>query len=203
MHALVYQSGTGQLICEQTVLTEGGPGSENAPIGIGNSVFVTSTYGYPYPTLPAGAPPAMPATAPFVGGMTRVDVDNPGCHTVWENKVRSAALPHLSIADSLIYTITRIGPDKTTPLDLFAYAVVDPNSGGLLLRQPKSATILSDPLETPTMVLMDNKIMQATSPGWAALAWVCDSAHSSLPNFMTSRFQYPRMLLIRPASFTL
>lgn len=165
VHALVYQSGTGQLICEQTVLTEGGPGSENAPIGIGNSVFVTSTYGYPYPTVPAGAPPAMPPTAPFVGGMTRVDVDNPGCHTVWENKVRSAALPHLSIADSLIYTITRIGADKTTPLDLFAYAVVDPNSGGLLLRQPKSATILSDPLETPTMVLMDNKIMQGNITG--------------------------------------
>ena len=165
VHALVYQSGTGQLICEQTVLTEGGPGSENAPIGIGNSVFVTSTYGYPYPTVPAGAPPAMPPTAPFVGGMTRVDVDNPGCHTVWENKVRSAVLPHLSIADSLIYTITRIGPDKTTPLDLFAYAVVDPNSGGLLLRQPKSATILSDPLETPTMVLMDNEIMQGNITG--------------------------------------
>ena len=165
VHVLVYQSGTGRLICEQTVLTEGGPGSENAPIGIGNSVFVTSTYGYPYPTVPAGAPPAMPPTAPFVGGMTRVDVDNPGCHTVWENKVRSAALPHLSIADSLIYTITRIGPDKTTPLDLFAYGVVDPNSGGLLLRQPKSATILSDPLETPTMVLMDNKIMQGNITG--------------------------------------
>ncbi|HXA89747.1 MAG TPA: hypothetical protein VNW96_14515 [Mycobacterium sp.] len=165
VHVLVYQSGTGQLMCEQTVLTEGGPGSENAPIGIGNSVFVTSTYGYPYPTVPAGAPPAMPPTAPFVGGMTRVDVDSPGCHTVWENKVRSAALPHLSIADSLIYTITRIGPDKTTPLDLFAYGVVDPNSGGLLLRQPKSATILSDPLETPTMVLMDNKIMQGNITG--------------------------------------
>ncbi len=165
VHALIYQSGTGQLICEQTVLTEGGPGSENAPIGVGNSVFVASTYGYPYPAVPAGAPPAMPPTAPFVGGMTRVDLDNPGCHTVWENKVRSAALPHLSTADSLIYTITRIGPDKTTPLDIFAYAVVDPDTGKLLLQQPKSATILSDPLETPTMVLMDKKIMQGNITG--------------------------------------
>lgn len=165
VHALIYQSGTGQLICEQTVLTEGGPGSENAPIGIGNSMFINSTYGYPYPAVPAGAPPAMPPTAPFVGGMTRVDVDNPGCHTVWENKVRSAALPHLSIADGLIYTITRIGPDKTTPLDIFAYAVVDPNTGKLLLQQPKSATIFSDPIETPTMVLMDNKIMQGNITG--------------------------------------
>ncbi|MDT5349934.1 MAG: hypothetical protein QOH91_3221 [Mycobacterium sp.] len=71
------------------------------------------------------------ATAPFVGGMTRVDVDNPGCHTVWESTVRSAALPHLSIADSLIYTITRIGPDKTTPADIFAFAVIDPAEGNI------------------------------------------------------------------------
>jgi hypothetical protein len=165
VHALIYQSGTGQLACEQPVLTQGGAGSENAPIGIGRSVFVTSTYGYPYPTVPAGAPPAMPSTAPFVGGMTRVDLDSPGCHTVWENKVRSAALPHLSTADSLIYTITRIGADKTTPLDIFAYAVVDPNSGGRIIQQPKSATILSDPIETPTMVLMDNKVMQGNITG--------------------------------------
>ena len=52
VHALVYQSGTGQLICQQKVLTQGGPGSENAPIGIGNSMFVSSTYGYPYPAVP-------------------------------------------------------------------------------------------------------------------------------------------------------
>ena len=165
VHALIYHSGTGQLVCEQPVLTEGGPGSENAPIGIGNSMFISSTYGYPYPAVPAGAPPAIPPTAPFVGGMTRMDVDNPGCHTVWENRVRSAALPHLSIADGLIYTITRIGFENTTPLDIFAYAVVDPNTGKLLLQQPKSATILSDPLQTPTMVLMDHKIMQGNLTG--------------------------------------
>ncbi|OBI85615.1 hypothetical protein A9X00_02875 [Mycobacterium sp. 1245805.9] len=165
VHALVYQSGTGQLVCQQPVLTLGGPGSENAPIGVGNSVFVSSTYGYPYPAVPAGAPPAVPPTAPFVGGMTRVDVDNPGCHTVWENKVRSAALPHLSTADGLLYTITRIGCDQTTPLDAFAYGVVDAASGALLWQQPKSLTILSDPLQTPTMVLMDGKVMQGNLTG--------------------------------------
>ena len=165
VHALIYQSATGQLVCQQPVLTLGGPGSENAPIGIGNSMFVSSTYGYPYPAVPAGAPPAVPTTAPFVGGMTRVDVDNPGCHTVWENKVRSAALPHLSTADGLIYTITRIGCDETTPLDIFAYGVVDAGTGKLLWQQPKSATILSDPIQTPTMVLSHHKIMQGNITG--------------------------------------
>ncbi|WP_231639387.1 hypothetical protein [Mycobacterium sp. Marseille-P9652] len=165
VHALVYQSGTGQLVCQQAVLTRGGPGSENAPIGIGDSVFVTSTYGYPYPAVPPNAGPAVPPTAPFYGGMTRVDLDSAGCHTVWENTVRSAALPHLSIADGLLYTIIRIGFDNTTPLDVFAYAVVDAESGRLLYQQPKSATILTDPIQTPTMVLLHRRIMQGNITG--------------------------------------
>jgi hypothetical protein len=165
VHALIYQSGTGQLLCQQTVLTDGGPGSENGPIGIGNSMFIASTYGYPIPMLPPGAGPAEPPTAPFVGGMTRVDIDNSGCHTVWENQVRSAALPHMSTADGLIYTITRIGPLNTTPLDGFAFAVVDPGTGKLLVQQPKSATILSDPVQTASMVLMNSRLMQGNVTG--------------------------------------
>lgn len=167
VHANVYRAGTGALVCQQTVLTLGGPGSENSPIGVGNTMFIASTYGYPYPQVPAGAGPAVPATAPFVGGMTRVDVDSMGtsCHTVWESKVRSAALPHLSTADGLIYTITRIGFDQTTPADLFAYSVIDPNNGKLLHQQPKSATILSDPIQTSCTILMGNKIMQGNITG--------------------------------------
>ena len=38
------------------------------------------------------------------------------------------------------------------------------------------------------MVLMDNKIMQGNITGLGRIGWVL-SAHSSLPNFMTSRFQ--------------
>lgn len=167
VHALVYQAGSGAPICQQTVLTLGGPGSENSPIGVGNSMFIASTYGYPYPQVPANAGPAVPATAPFVGGMTRVDIDSPGpgCHTVWESKVRSAALPHLSTGDGLIYTITRVGLDQTTPADLFAYSVIDPNTGNLIYQQLKSATILSDPIQTSSMVLMGNKIMQGNITG--------------------------------------
>lgn len=165
VHALVYQTGTGNLICEQPVLTQGGPGSENSPIGVGNTMFIASTYGYPYPAVPPNAGPAVPPTAPFIGGMTRVDVDNPGCHTVWNSPVRSAALPHLSTGDGLMYTITRIGLPNTTPLDVFAFAVVDPNTGKVLIEQPKSATVLSDPLQTASMVLMGNKIMQGNITG--------------------------------------
>jgi hypothetical protein len=84
---------------------------------------------------------------------------------VWESKVRSAALPHLSTGDGLIYTVTRIGFDQTTPLDIFAYSVIDPNTGKLLHQQPKSATLLTDPIQTSSMVLMGNKIMQGSITG--------------------------------------
>ncbi|EUA92734.1 putative 6-phosphogluconolactonase/glucosamine-6-phosphate isomerase/deaminase [Mycobacterium ulcerans str. Harvey] len=113
VHALIYESGTGNLICQQPVLTQGGPGSENSPIGAGTSTFIASTYGYPYPAVPAGAGPRCPDRA-VRRGMTRVDVEPTGCRTVWDSSTRSAALPHLSIADGLIYTITRIGLDNTT-----------------------------------------------------------------------------------------
>jgi hypothetical protein len=75
---------------------------------------------------------------------------------------------------------------KTTPLDIFTYGVVDAGTGALLWEQPKSPTILSDPLQTPTMVLMDHKAMQGNLTG---LGRIGRAAYSSLPNFMTSRFQ--------------
>ena len=165
VHALVFRSGTGQLVCEQPVLTQGGPGSENGPIGIGRSVFVASTYGYPYPSVPANAPPAVPPTAPFVGGMTRVDVDDPGCHTVWDNQARSSAVPHLSTADGYIYTFTRVGPAKTTPLDGFAYTVIDPDTGDIKAHQLLTGSIVNDTLQISPLILMDGKLMQGNLTG--------------------------------------
>ncbi|KAF0845368.1 hypothetical protein FNL39_108176 [Nocardia caishijiensis] len=162
---LVFRSGSGELLCEQAVLTEGGAGSENSPIGIGGSVFVASTYGYPYPAVPAGAGPAHPETAPFAGGMTRVDVDSGGCRTVWENTVRSAAVPHLSTEDGLIYTVTRDGTPNTTPLDGYSFTVIDPNSGAVIGRNPLPPTMIADPLQTSPLILRDGDVLQGVTTG--------------------------------------
>lgn len=172
VHMLVYRSGSGQLVCEQPVLTQGGPGSENAPIGIGRSAFVASTYGYPYPAVPADAGPAVPATAPFTGGMTRVDVDDPGCHTVWDNKVRSSAVPRLSVADGDIYTFSRVGPANTTPLDGFAYTVVDPDTGAVKTNQLLFGTIVDDTLQMAPLITMEGRVAQGTISG-IMLVWPC------------------------------
>ncbi|MGI5221756.1 hypothetical protein [Nocardia sp. CA-290969] len=165
VHLLVYRADSGELVCNQPVLTEGGPGSENSPIGIGRSVFVASTYGYPYPTVPDDAGPAEPAIAPFSGGMTRVDIDDQGCHTVWENDVRSAAVPKLSAADGNIYTVLRLGLGLTTPLDGYAYGVVDPATGEVTAKHPMSATIVADTLQMAGLTTTNGELWQGTITG--------------------------------------
>ncbi|MFI5778479.1 hypothetical protein [Nocardia sp. NPDC051570] len=162
---LVFRSGTGELVCTQPVLTHGGPGSENAPIGLGSTVMVASTYGYPYPAVPEGAGPASPSTAPFVGGMTRVDVDGTGCHTVWDNAVRSSAVPILSAADGLVYTVARVGPEHTTPLDGFEFTAIDPGTGAVAARSPLPGTLLEDPLQTAPLITRDGHLLQGTITG--------------------------------------
>lgn len=81
------------VVCRIAVLTPGASGTENSPVGSGRSVFVASTYGYPYPAVPAGAGPSEPASASFTGGITRVDLNRrgTGCRVVWQDAVRSAA----------------------------------------------------------------------------------------------------------------
>ncbi|UGT62781.1 hypothetical protein [Nocardia asteroides] len=165
VRVLVFRSGTGEPVCAQPVLTAGGPGSENSPIGAGRSVFVAGTYGYPYPTVPGDAGPAVPPSAPFTGGMTRVDIDETGCHTVWESGIRSAAVPHLSTADGRLYTLTRHGPDAATPADGFSVTVLDPATGAMLADSPAPGTVLNDPLQMSPLILPDGRMLQGTVTG--------------------------------------
>ncbi|WP_454194421.1 hypothetical protein [Nocardia sp. Marseille-Q1738] len=128
-------------------------------------MFVASTYGYPYPALPEGAGPAVPPSAPFTGGMTRIDVADNGCHTVWETRARSAAVPRLSTADGALYTIARVGPDHSTPFDGHAFTIVDPDTGGVTASHSLPGTIVHDPLQTAPLITHDGRILQGTVTG--------------------------------------
>nr|WP_229684009.1 hypothetical protein [Nocardia camponoti] len=162
---IIARSGTGEQVCSIPVLTKGGAGSENSPIGVGNTVFVASTYGYPYPAVPDGAGPAVPSTAPFKGGLTRVDITDSGCETVWDSPVRSAAVPRLSLADGGIHTLRRVGLDTTTPLDGFDYVVIDPATGRVRASTPLPPTMLEDPLQMAALIGRDGKLLQGTISG--------------------------------------
>lgn len=173
-HLLVVDAegaGAGGTVCTTPVLLEGGDASENSPIGAGRSVFVASTYGYPYPAVPDNAGPAVPESDVFSGGMTRIDVraDGSGCDLVWDNKIRSAAVPKLSLADHTITTITRHNPagdgQAASPVDTFSYAVVDPETGDLLQEQLIGATTAVDPLQMAGTTAPGQVLYQGTLTG--------------------------------------
>lgn len=158
------------LVCKVPVLAPGPSGTENAPVGSGRSVFIASTYGYPYPALPAGAPPSVPATAPFTGGITRVDLNasGHGCHTVWQDTVRSAAVPRLDVPDGILYTVQRtdlLDPTGTSDLDAYSSVAIDAATGAVLHSTLIGAGYLSDTLQLALTIVPGRVMYQGTITG--------------------------------------
>lgn len=126
---LVLDAADGTLVGSAPFLTSGvNSGSENATLAVGNSLFLTSTYGYQYPPGAANGP-SVPASAPFAGGMQRVDVlpKGAGLEIVWQNQdLASAALPRMSVRDGLIYTVT------LDDAGMYAFVAIDAASGVVL-----------------------------------------------------------------------
>ncbi len=172
-HLLVFDTATGNPVCEVEVLPPGAGGTENSPIGAGRSVFVASTYGYPYPAGTSGH--SDPPSAGFTGGMTRVDVDpgGAGCSVRWTNSVGSAAVPRLSTADGGIYTVERhpaLPNGGTTPMDTYDHVVVDAGTGAVRVRRPLGATTLADPLEMVGSIAPGGTQYQGTTTGLFRIA---------------------------------
>lgn len=168
MNLLVYRTDSGQQICKTPLFGNNNSGTEDSPIAYGRAVVVNSTYGYPYPKYPDGAGKSIPAKAAFVGGMTRVDVkpDGSGCQTKWTNGIRSAALPKLSIADNLMYTVERSGPsDKASAVDKYHFVSIDWNTGQKRSSAFFSFGLLSNPLQTAGNIGLDRSYWQGTMNG--------------------------------------
>ncbi|MFS0697066.1 hypothetical protein [Streptomyces nitrosporeus] len=168
----VYRTGDGSDVCSVPVLRAAdGPASENSPVGAGRSVFVAGTYGYPYPAVPEGAGPAVPASAGFAGGLSRVDVrpGGTGCDLVWDNTVRSAAVPKLSTADGLLHTVVRDplipGTEGTSLLDPYRYAQIDPDSGQVVRSVRTGVGSLYDSLQMAGTITRDGAYLQGTVTG--------------------------------------
>jgi hypothetical protein len=177
-HLLVYDTASptpSAPICAIPVLTPGPSGTENSPIGSGTSVFVASTYGYPYPASPTGAEPTDPASAPFTGGVTRVDLraDGSGCDVRWQVPVRSAAVPRLDLPDGLLYTISRdspLGPSATSPLDAYTSVALDAGTGTIVHRQLIGATYASETLQLAPTIVPGRVLYQGTVTGITRIA---------------------------------
>ncbi|MEV5653012.1 hypothetical protein AB0L57_32575 [Nocardia sp. NPDC052254] len=167
---IVYDTRSGRPVCSVPAVD----GTENSPIGSGNSVFVASTYGYPYPALPDDAGPSEPAKADFTGGMVRIDVDpdGKGCTQKWASPVKSAAVPRLSLADGLIYTVARtneiagIGTGSAGALvDRYHLVALDADSGVEAAGHPIGATTVHDTLQMVGTIAPGRVQYQGTTTG--------------------------------------
>ena len=160
---LVYRAINGDLIGSVPFLTSGvNSGNEDAAIAVGNSIYYPSTYGYPYPPS-AESGPSVPTSAPFVGGMQRVDVlpNGSGLTTVWENQnLASAGEPRLSLADNLIYTI---GLDTTT--GMYSFITIDPSNGNLVSSTNYGSGAGDNPLQMVSMISPAGVLYQGTEKG--------------------------------------
>jgi hypothetical protein len=167
MNLVVYRSdGSPKPVCTFAVPSPAGDGSENSPIGAGRSVFVASTFGYPYAALPANAGASVPESAAVQGGMARIDITpDERCVLRWTNAVRSAAVPKLSLADTRIYTTERrpLFPNANSQLDAMAFDVIDPETGALLSSQDLASA--SDTMQLAGTVGANRTFYQGTITG--------------------------------------
>lgn len=164
---LVIDVANGEILSQQAIFPEGSQGTENSAIGVNNTVVVASTYGYPYPVPPFFDP----TTYPFNGGLVRVDFDPQGGQStiVWQNMaVRSAAVPKLSLADGLIYTITRQGASMAaSPDDSYYFTTIDFNTGNVVSDYEISH---AGPISNP-LYLLHNPLQMAGSISKDGVFW--------------------------------
>jgi hypothetical protein len=125
-HLLVYRvaarTPANRLVCSIPLFAPGASANENAPIGVGDSVIVSNTSGYNYDDHTGRN------LKPLPGGITRIDVrgDGSGCDVRWTNPVPSAAVPKLSAADGMLYTVSRTLASSTPQ---YALTVIDFRTG--------------------------------------------------------------------------
>ena len=105
------------------VLIDGAAATENSIIASGDALVLVNTYGFEYPPFAVDGP-AVPAGAPYTGGMTRIDVRTDGvsgprtgggsCSRAWTSLARTASLPKLTTGDGLIHALA-YGPPRSLP----------------------------------------------------------------------------------------
>ncbi|MDO9456928.1 hypothetical protein [Nocardioides sp.] len=154
---LVYRTSTGALRCSLPVLARDNSGSENSPIAFRRSIYVASTYGYPYPAGTTGT--SDPASAPFVGGLERVDLTRRGCRSVWRTRTRSSAVPRLSTAEGVIHTVTR---SASLAYDLVR---ISPRDGRVVSRSRIGNGPTADTLQMVGSILADGTLLQGNIAG--------------------------------------
>ncbi len=116
-------------VCSVPVFKKGASATDNSLIAAGRALVVTNNYGYSGPAqTTAGA-----LTAP---GIERVDINRKGkaCHVAWRNRTdhSPSAVPKMSLANGLIYTVTR---ERRLLVDSWYLTALDFRTGRSVFKQ--------------------------------------------------------------------
>jgi hypothetical protein len=147
-----------RLVCKVPPFSSGASAAENAPIGIGNSVVVSNTYGYEYDNYTGVA------LKPLPGGFTRIDVreEGSGCDTVWSNSASVATVPKLSIRDGNIYMMERVLKGSTPQ---YLFAAIAFQTGKTITEKLIGALYALDPHELGLTIAPNETLCQPTITG--------------------------------------
>ena len=132
MHVLVYRRAKdvqgSRLVCAEPVFKPGKGSTENSLVATDKSIIVENNFGYVDITSTQNGSTIEP-------GITRIDVDETGCHTVWTNETESipTVVTKMSLANGLIYTYTKDkGPANT---DAWYLTAIDFWTGKTVFKQ--------------------------------------------------------------------
>ncbi len=133
MNVVVYRRTTGvagdREVCSVPVFEQGASATDNSLIAAGRALVVTNNYGYDGPVQSVLGNISAP-------GIERVDIDadGAGCHRVWSNddERSPSAVPKLSLANGLVYVVTR---DREGLVDSWYLSALDFRTGAVVFEQ--------------------------------------------------------------------
>jgi hypothetical protein len=130
MNVQVYRRGErsrGRGICSEPVFEQGASATDNSLIGAGNSLIAENNYGY-------SGPSATEFGATTSPGLTRVDVIDGECVTIWTSSERApSVVPKLSLPNGLVYTYTK--PPNADGEDPWYLTALDFRTGATVYRR--------------------------------------------------------------------
>ncbi|MFT3859332.1 MAG: hypothetical protein QM742_18115 [Aquabacterium sp.] len=163
-------------LCMQALFEAGTSGTGRLrPSALAVQVVVASTYGYPYPAVPEGAPPAVPAKADFVGGMARVDIglDGRSCQTGVAKPAalgRGAQAVYRRWLDLYGGARAPLGGDGTTLFDQYVFTAVSPATGATLASSRIGQGLFADTLQMAGNIGLGRVFWQGTVGGVVRVA---------------------------------
>ncbi|HWE15223.1 MAG TPA: hypothetical protein VG365_16990 [Solirubrobacteraceae bacterium] len=91
-----------------------------------------------------------------------------GCDVVWQDTVRSAAVPRLDVPDGILYTVQRTDPvqaDGTGAEDTYSSVAIDAATGDVLHSTLLGPGPLSDTLQLAPTIVPGRVLYQGTISG--------------------------------------